>query len=85
MHEPSPHYWNEKELIAQELFWWVTEDHRGTSAGIRLLFALEKQAKQMGAKKLIMACLDGLDGKRVAKMYGKLGYVPQDQNFVKDL
>lgn len=80
-----PHWWNASELVAQELFWFVDEDHRNTSAGIRLLLALEKSAKSMGAKKMMMLCLEDLDGEKVAKMYKKLGYIPQEQTFVKDL
>jgi len=80
-----PHWWNASELVAQELFWFVDEDYRNTSAGIRLLLALEESAKSMGAKKMMMLCLEELDGEKVSKMYHKLGYAPQEQTFVKDL
>lgn len=80
-----PHWWNHNEIVAQELFWWVDEDHRGGSAALRLLTALEKTAKEHGASKLMMLCLDDLDGKKVAGMYSRLGYVPQEQTFVREL
>ncbi len=80
-----PNWWNSSEMVAQELFWFVNEDHRNTSAGIRLLLALEASAKSMGAKKMMMLCLEDLDGDKVARMYDKLGYTPQEQTFVKDL
>lgn len=80
-----PHWWNKNELVAQELFWWIDEAHRGTSAGIKLLAELEKEAKSQGAEKLMMLCLDDLDGNKVANMYSKLGYVPQERTFTKVL
>lgn len=80
-----PQWWNASEIVAQELFWFVDKDHRGTSAGIRLLKALEKSAKEKGAKKLMMICLHDLDGEKVAKMYSKLGYVPQEQTYIRKL
>jgi len=79
------HWWNRHEIVAQELFWWVAEDHRGGSAALRLLTALEKTAKAQGASKLMMLCLDDLDGNKVAKMYTRLGYAPQEQTFVRRL
>lgn len=80
-----PHWWNRNEIVAQELFWWVDEDHRGGSAALRLLTALEKTAKEHGASKLMMLCLDDLDGNKVARMYSRLGYAPQEQTFVRKL
>ena len=80
-----PHYWNVNEVVAQELFWWIREEYRGTSAGIRLLNACEKECQGMGAKKLMMLCLDNLDGDKVANLYRRRGYEPQEQTFIKVL
>lgn len=80
-----PHWWNANAIVAQELFWFVDEPYRGSSAGLRLLSALENEAKDRGASQLMMICLDDLDGDKLAKMYIKLGYVPQEQTFVRDL
>lgn len=80
-----PHWWNKNEIVAQELFWWLDEEYRGTSAGIKLLIELEKEAKSRGAEKLMMLCLDDLNGNKMANMYSKLGYVPQERTFTKVL
>lgn len=80
-----PNYWNVNELIAQELFWWVDEAARGTSAGVRLLSAAEDACRDRGAKKLLMLCLNDLDGDRVAQMYQRRGYEPQEQAYRKVL
>lgn len=78
-----PHYWNANELVAQELFWWVDESHRGTSAGIRLLNALEAAAKERGAKKIMMLCLEAINPDKVERLYRKMGYEPQERTFCK--
>ncbi len=80
-----PHYWNRGEMIAQELFWWVDEAKRGTSAGLRLLVALENEARDLGAKELLMLCLERVDGDKVANMYERLGYEPLERTYTKEL
>jgi GNAT superfamily N-acetyltransferase len=79
------HYWNAHELIAQELFWFVEESARGTSAGIKLLAAAEKACRERGARQLLMLALDDLEGDRVAEVYRRRGYEPQEKTFRKDL
>ena len=61
---------------AQELFWWVDHDKRGTRLGLDLLRTAEAQAKKLGAEVMIMLCLDRLSGGRVGKLYERLGYEP---------
>ena len=78
-----PHYWNPDVMVAQELWWWVKEDARGTRAGLMLLDELEKAAKECGASKLMMLCLDDLDGDRVGQIYLRRGYKPQERTFTK--
>lgn len=78
-----PNFWNENEIIAQELFWWVDIPARGTSAGIRLLQAVEDECRDRGAKKLLMLALDDLEGEKVAGLYRKRGYEPQERSFRK--
>lgn len=80
-----PHYWNASVLVAQELFWWVDEEYRGTSLGLKLLRSAERSCKAAGAHSLTMLCLDDLEGARVASFYRKCGYKPQEQTFVKVL
>ena len=80
-----PHYWNFEEIIAQELFWWVDEYARGTTAGTQLLVALEQGAKDRGAEKLLMLCLDAVEGDKVAQMYERRGYTPLERTYAKEL
>lgn len=79
-----PHFWNAHELVAQELFWWVDPQARGSRAAVMLLQAMEDAAKAAGAKRMIMACLDSLEGEHVAALYTRKGYVPQERSFHKE-
>ena len=80
-----PHYWNEEEIIAQELFWWVDEISRHGTAAIRLLNAMEQSAKAKGARSRVMLALESLTPDVVESVYRKRGYVPQERAFIKDL
>ena len=80
-----PSFWNHGRLLAQELWWWVDEDYRGSSAAIKLLKEAEIESKRMGAEKLLMLYLDGLEGAKMAQIYERLGYKPQERTFYKEL
>ena len=78
-----PAYWNRNEIMAQELFWFLRPEYRGTSTGLKLLISLENSAREKGAKRLMMLCLDALDGDKIASMYERLDYEPQERTYVK--
>jgi len=74
-----PHYFN-NEMIAQELFWWVSPLHRGS--GIKLLDAFEDWAKRRGADKIMMISLEKND---VSRIYKKRGYQALEHTFERQL
>lgn len=78
-----PAYWNQHEMMAQELFWFLRPEYRGGSTALKMLISLENEAKVKGAKRLMMICLDELDGAKIASMYERLGYESQERTFVK--
>ena len=78
-----PMYWNHNELIAQELFWFLRPKYRSGFTGVKLLFALENAAREQGAKRIMMLCLDSLNGDKVASIYERLNYVPQERTYAK--
>jgi N-acetylglutamate synthase-like GNAT family acetyltransferase len=78
-----PLYSNLSYILAQELFWWIDREYRGTSGGIRLLNVAEAEAKKLGAKRMMMLCLDRVEGDKVASLYQKLGYESQERTFTK--
>lgn len=80
-----PAFMDEQTLLAQELFWWVAPEHRGSGIAIELLDAMEAAARAAGAKALLMLCIDRLEGKRVAQIYQRRGYAPAERTFVRKL
>jgi GNAT superfamily N-acetyltransferase len=80
-----PAFFDAQTLMAQELFWWVSPEHRGSGVAIDLLKAVEAHAKAMGCKALLMLSIDSLDGKRVAQIYRRHGYRPAERLFMRKL
>lgn len=80
-----PMIMNRAHLMAQELFWWVNEDKRGSSLGISLLSSAEKLAKEHGAKTMLMLSLNDLAGEKVNKLYRSRGYVPRESVYMRAL
>jgi GNAT superfamily N-acetyltransferase len=74
----APHHFNRNVRMFVELF-WRAEDGQGRA----LLDAAEAQAEALGAAKSIMVAMDGME--RTARLYGRLGYVPCETYFMKEL
>jgi len=72
------------DIIAQETFWWVDEEHRGSpSAGLITIF--ESEAKRRGAQRVAMSAIVGLKHRALARFYGGRGYRPLEHSFVKEV
>jgi N-acetylglutamate synthase-like GNAT family acetyltransferase len=50
----GPNVYNPTTLELHELFWWVSEEHRGSSAGARLLAAFEHAGRDRGVHRIWM-------------------------------
>jgi hypothetical protein len=75
-----PNLWNSNELIFQEMFWWVEEDYRTGSIGIRLLLELEKQAPKDAT--IVISILPKSNIKN--ETLSKLGYVVRELAYTKE-
>ena len=71
--------WNKNEVIYQELFWWVEEEHRESSISIRLLKEFENAAP-VGSK--IALSLLPKSNIKISTL-SKLGYQPAELAFTK--
>lgn len=71
--------WNQKEVLFQEMFWWVEEKHRKGSLGIKLLFNLELYAP-VGST-IVMSTLPQSNIKE--STMSKLGYSLKELAFSK--
>jgi len=79
-----PFYANHSTLIGQEIFLWVSPQHRG-AVGEALLDELEAEAARKGAKVFINANLAGERDKAFARYYRRRGCVPAEQTHIKVL
>lgn len=80
MAHSGPHpFW--PVLVAQELAWWVSPDHRGRAA-LRLLDAYEQWAADKGCALVGMA---HLGDERLSRLYDRRGYAKTETAFLKRL
>lgn len=75
---------NNGDIIAQELFWWVNEGHRGNGS-LNLLKAYETWARGSGAKRIVVSAVHGLKEETLDKVYQRKGYRPIETNYVQDV
>lgn len=77
-----PLYFNPAYTIAQELFWYVHPEHRGS--GKLLLNHLEDWSKEEGVNALHMIALEDKNAGIMEKVYKKAGYEPVERTFRKE-
>lgn len=69
--------------VAKESMWWIDPGHRGGTAAIRMLDALEIWATSLGCKFVGVAGM-GADP-AVGALYERRGYAPAELHFLKGL
>lgn len=80
-----PYPLNEAYIVGEELFWWVSPEHRGGSVGLRLATALESAAKEKGWHALSMCAALGSDScSAVERFYRRNGFTESDHKFWKE-
>jgi GNAT superfamily N-acetyltransferase len=80
-----PLYFNPAYEVAQELFWWLNPDARGSGAGEKLFQTLQTWAKDNGASAVFMIALAD---NRVDKMdcfYKRAGFQPMERTYMKEV
>lgn len=69
-----PLWFNPSVRVAAEMAWWVDEEFRGTSAGVKLARAFEQWGRERGAAAVSMSDLV-IDGETPAgRLFEKLSY-----------
>jgi len=66
--------WNFDVVVSQEMFWFITAEHRGGTTALRLLRAYQQWAKEKGAEVDALAVMKSLNYEGVTKAYQHLGY-----------
>lgn len=79
------HWFNARHITGQELFWWVEPRARGGGAGLKLMRGLEEWARARGCHSFCMASTSNLAPDKLARLYKRQGYEPQDIYYRKAL
>jgi len=70
----------DEHLECYEQVWFVDKKYRGTSIGVRLLYDMNKWAKETGCKYVSMGSAEQYS--EVEKMYEKLGLIKINSTFM---
>lgn len=80
-----PLYFAPTSRVAQEIFWWVEPDFRGSGAGDALRCVVEKWAKDQGAEHLFMIALENERSPAMERLYRMGGFSPIERTYSKGL
>lgn len=79
---PDPY---DGKVVAQEMFWFINSEKRGSIDAVRLYSAFEKWAIEKKAERLAMACVCNDKMGKLRRFYEKKGFKPKDVTYFKDL
>ena len=71
--------------IGTEIAYWINQDHRKSGEGIKLIEAMEKNAKAAGVKYWVMVSMESSYPEVSNKIYDKLGYKKAETTYMKVL
>lgn len=72
------------QAVCIEMFWWVDPEFRG-DIGLKLFNAFELEAKERGAKRLLMAYMANSMPDKLERFYRAKGFVPFEYHVIKQL
>lgn len=75
-----PHYFT-GELTATEIMLYVLPAERAGGAGLKLMWAGEQQAKEMGAERMGFTA----PNEEIGKLYERRGYIKMEVSYLKKL
>lgn len=81
----TPSLFDDDELLAQEIIWFMSADARRGSAGVDLLEAFEAACKDAGAKHVMMIHLADVNSRVMERFYKMRGYRMIEQHFIKEV
>ena len=80
-----PLYFSPETMTAQELFWWIEPEARGTTANKQMMFEMQSWAEQAGASQFFMIALENDRSKAMERVYNRNGFTPIERTFTKEL
>lgn len=79
-----PFMFNKHAPCAYEVVWWVSPDARGARCGRTLLRSLDEPARDIGARRIVMAHMPNSPPEAAALLRSE-GYMESEIQFTKDL
>ena len=80
-----PLYFSPTNLVAQELWWWLTPASRGSGVGSKMFKQIEQWSQEKGAKALFMIALEDSKVQKMEKVYARAGFRPLERTFIKEV
>ncbi len=80
-----PMYFSPNTLVAQELWWWLAPEARGSGAGAKMFKQIEDWAKENGAAAIFMIALEDSRAKKMEHLYARAGFRPMERTFIKEV
>ena len=78
-----PLYFNPAYEVAQELFWWLNPEARGSGGGEKLFQNVQIWAKDKGASAVFMIALADDRVDKMDKFYRRAGFQPMERTYMK--
>jgi GNAT superfamily N-acetyltransferase len=78
-----PLYFNPAYEVAQELFWWLNPEARGSGAGEKLFQNVQTWAKDKGASAVFMIALADSRVGKMDRFYKRAGFQPMEHTYMK--
>lgn len=69
--------------VFQEVIWYINRPFR--KYGVKMIKMAEDMLRSNGFKSMIMACLHNSKTDKVMKFYQRIGFVPAETHFIKEL
>lgn len=79
-----PLYFSPDYQVAQELWWWLTPQSRGSGIGHAMFREIEAWAKEKNARALFMIALEDERAAAMEKVYFRAGFRPLERTFIKE-
>ena len=80
-----PMYFSPTHRVAQELWWWLEPEARGSGAGAEMYRLIEAWATKNEASAMFMIALEDANSGKMANLYARKGYRPMERTFIKEV
>lgn len=80
-----PIYFSPSNLVAQELWWWMTPKARGHGVGKAMFNAITEWAKAKNAKAVFMIALEDENVDKMTNLYAREGFKPMERTYIKEV